>query len=87
MAPFGTLDLTVMLPPIYSAIFLQMLRPMPVPFGLSFFEALSIVNGAKSFRWSSSVIPHPKSATSILTMGVFESYLFSTSTVISISPL
>jgi len=59
MLPFGMLDLTAMLPPIYSAIFLQMLRPIPVPFGFNSLEALSIVKGAKSFRWSSSAIPHP----------------------------
>jgi len=74
--PRPSTDLAQTLPFMLSAIRLQILRPMPVPFGFKFLLALSIVNGAKSFFWSCVLIPHPESLTVIVSRPILGTRVF-----------
>ena len=64
--PFPYSDFTVMDPPNYSAIFLDITSPRPIPCVLTPFKFCTYPNSLNSFCLSWSLIPTPVSLTEIL---------------------
>jgi hypothetical protein len=55
--------ITVISQPIFTKIFLHMLKPNPVPFGFKYYPFSSLVKGINKLFASSGLIPIPVSIT------------------------
>jgi hypothetical protein len=64
LVPLPTSDLTEILPPIYSIIFLTIINPSPVPLSFISFLSFSFPKYLNNFLRSLSLIPIPESSTS-----------------------